>query len=33
VVEHDVENDLEAGSVQRLDHVAKLVDWTERIST
>jgi hypothetical protein len=33
VVEHDVENDLEARSVQRLDHVAELVDWTERIST
>ena len=33
MVEHDVENDLEARSVQRLDHIAKLVDGTERIST
>ena len=33
VVEDDVENDLDAGPVQRLDHVAKLVDRTERILT
>ena len=33
VVEHDVENHLEARPVQGLDHVAKLVDGTERIAT
>src|SRR5439155_20612894 len=33
VVEDDVENDLEARSVQRLDHVTKFVDGTEWIST
>ena len=31
VVEDDVENDLDAGAVQRLDHVAELVDRAERI--
>ena len=31
VVEDDVENDLDARSVQGLDHIAKLVDGTERI--
>ena len=31
VIEHHVENDLDAGPVQRLDHVAKLVHRTERI--
>ena len=31
VIEHDVENDLDAGPVQRLDHVAKLVHRAERI--
>jgi hypothetical protein len=31
MVEDDVENDLEARSVERLDHVAKLVDGAERI--
>src|SRR5262249_26017360 len=33
VVEHDVEDDLDAGSVQRLDHVTKLVDGPLRIAT
>jgi hypothetical protein len=32
VVEHDVEDDLDAGSVQRLHHVAELVHWAERIT-
>ncbi len=32
VVEHDVENDLQARSVQRLDHVAELVNGTEGVS-
>ena len=31
VVEDDVEDDLDAGAVQRLDHVAELVDRPERI--
>ncbi len=31
VVEDDIENDLEARPVQRLDHVAKLVHRAERI--
>ena len=31
VIEHDVENDLDAGPVQRLDHVAKLVHRAQRI--
>ena len=31
VVEHDVENDLDARPVQRLDHVAEFVDRAERI--
>ena len=31
VVEHHVENDLDARPVQRLDHVAKFVDRAERI--
>ena len=31
VVEHDVEDDLDAGAVQRLDHVAELVHRAERI--
>ena len=31
VVEHDVENDLDAGAVQRLDHVAKFVHRAERV--
>ena len=31
VVEDHVENDLDAGAVQRLDHVAKLVHRAERI--
>ena len=31
VIEDDVENDLDARAVQRLDHVAKLVDGPERI--
>ena len=31
VIEHDVENDLDARPVQRLDHVAELVDRAERI--
>ncbi len=31
VIEHDVENDLDARPVQRLDHVAKLVHRAERI--
>jgi hypothetical protein len=33
VIEHDVENHLDARAVQRLDHVAKLVDGAERIPT
>jgi hypothetical protein len=33
VVEDDVENDLDARAMQRLDHVAELVDGTERILT
>ena len=33
VIEHDVENDLDARPVQRLDHVAKLVHRTKRILT
>ena len=33
VIEHHVENDLDAGAVQRLDHVAKLVHRAERILT
>jgi hypothetical protein len=32
VIEHDVENDLNAGPVQCFDHVAKFVDRPERIS-
>src|SRR5262249_40873527 len=31
VIEHDIENDLDAGAMQRLHHVAKLVDGPERI--
>ena len=31
VVEHHVENDLDAGPVQRLDHVAELVHRAERV--
>ena len=31
VVEHNVENDLDTGPVQRLDHVAKFVQWAERV--
>jgi len=31
VVEDDVENDLESGAVQRLAHVAKLVQRAERV--
>ena len=31
VVEDDIENDLDAGPMQRLDHVAKLVHRAERI--
>ena len=31
VVEDDVENDFDARAVQRLDHVAKFVDRTQRI--
>ena len=31
VVEDDIENDLETGPVQRLDHVAKLVHRAERV--
>ena len=33
VVEHHVQDDLEAGAMQRLDHVAELVDGTNRVST
>ena len=33
VIEHDVENDLDAGPMQRLDHVAKFVDRAQRILT
>ena len=33
VVVHDVENDLEAGPVQRLHHVPELVERTERIGS
>jgi hypothetical protein len=32
VVEHHVEDDLDAGSVQRLDHVTELVDRAERVT-
>ena len=31
VVEHDVENDLDSGPVQRLDHIAKFVHRAKRI--
>src|SRR5438094_10028319 len=31
VVEHSVENDLDTGTVQRLDHIAKLIQRPERI--
>ena len=33
VIEHHVENDLDAGAVQRLHHVAKFVDGAQRILT
>ncbi len=33
VVEDDVENDLDARPMQRLDHVAKLVNGTQRVLT
>src|SRR5262249_58020128 len=32
VIEHDIENDLEAGSMERLDHVPELVNRTKRIA-
>ena len=31
VVEDHIENDLDAGPVQRLDHVAKLIERPERV--
>src|SRR6185436_108108 len=31
VVEYDVENDLYTRSVKRFDHIAKLIQWPERI--
>ena len=31
VVENHVEYDLKPGAVQRLDHLAKLIDWSERV--
>ena len=31
VVEHDIEDDLDPGSMQRLDHIAKLVDGAQAI--
>ena len=33
MVVDDVENDLDPGAVQRLDHVAKLVERASRIPT
>ena len=33
VVEDDVEDHLDAGAVQRLDHVAELVERAERVRT
>ena len=33
VVEHDIENDLDAGPVQRLDHIAKFIHRAKRILT
>src|SRR4029434_4825515 len=33
VVEHDIENHLDAGAMERLHEVAELVDRTERIGT
>ena len=33
VIEHNVENHLDTRPVQRLDHVAKLVQWPERVLT
>jgi hypothetical protein len=33
VVEHDVENDFDPGSMQGLDHIAELVDRSHRILT
>ena len=32
VVEYDVENDLDAGSVQCLDHIAEFVDRPEQVA-
>src|SRR5262249_42636956 len=32
VIEHDVEDDFEAGSMERLDHVPELVDGTDGIA-
>src|SRR5947209_6355144 len=33
MIEDNVENNLEAGPVQRFDHVAKLVHWTKGVLT
>ena len=33
VIEHDIENHLDAGSMECLDHVAELVDGTKRIAS
>src|SRR5215813_4592077 len=31
VIEYNVENDLDSCPVQRLDHITKLIQWTERV--